>query len=95
MAELGPLDVALVPIWGWGPSLGPGHLDPAGAAAAVALIGPRLVIPIHWATYLPYHYRADHPLLREPGRAFAAAMRLRAPEVEVALLAPGESLEVS
>jgi hypothetical protein len=33
MATLAPdLDVALVPIWGWGPSLGPGHLDPRRAA---------------------------------------------------------------
>jgi L-ascorbate metabolism protein UlaG (beta-lactamase superfamily) len=23
----GGLDVALLPVWGWGPSLGPGHLD--------------------------------------------------------------------
>src|SRR3954452_170505 len=29
MAGLVPdLDLALIPIWGWGPSLGPGHLDP-------------------------------------------------------------------
>src|SRR5262249_29791119 len=36
MAGLVPeLDVALIPIWGWGPSLGPGHLDPERAAEAV------------------------------------------------------------
>jgi Mycobacterial 4 TMS phage holin, superfamily IV/Beta-lactamase superfamily domain len=29
------LDVALVPIWGWGPSLGPGHLDPRRAGSSV------------------------------------------------------------
>ena len=23
-----PIDVALLPVWGWGPTLGPGHLDP-------------------------------------------------------------------
>jgi L-ascorbate metabolism protein UlaG (beta-lactamase superfamily) len=94
MTELGPLDVALVPIWGWGPSLGPGHLDPAAAADVVALIRPRLVIPIHWATYLPFYYGPDHPLLRDPGEAFTTAMRSRAPEIRVALLAPGESAEV-
>jgi L-ascorbate metabolism protein UlaG (beta-lactamase superfamily) len=94
MSELGPLDAALVPIWGWGPSLGPGHLDPEGAAEVVALIGPRLVVPIHWATYLPFHYGAGHALLREPGERFTAAMRTRAPDVRVALLSPGESVEV-
>ena len=31
----GRVDVALIPIWGWGPSLGPGHLDPDGAARAI------------------------------------------------------------
>jgi L-ascorbate metabolism protein UlaG (beta-lactamase superfamily) len=94
MSELGPLDAALVPIWGWGPSLGPGHLDPAGAAEVVALIRPRLVVPIHWGTYLPLGYGAGHPLLRDPGRAFAAAMRERAPDVRVELLAPGERVRV-
>ena len=33
MAELrGSVNVALLPVWGWGPSIGPGHLDPQGAA---------------------------------------------------------------
>jgi L-ascorbate metabolism protein UlaG (beta-lactamase superfamily) len=94
MAELGPLDVALVPIWGWGPSLGPGHLDPDGAAAAVALMRPRIVVPIHWATYLPFGYGSGHRLLTQPGRAFAAAMRERAPDVRVAMPAPGGSVEI-
>jgi L-ascorbate metabolism protein UlaG (beta-lactamase superfamily) len=94
MAELGPLDLALVPIWGWGGSLGPGHLDPEAAARAVALLQPRVVVPIHWATYLPLGYRADHKLLREPGRAFAAHVAELAPSVRVALLSPGESLDL-
>ncbi|WP_250279662.1 MBL fold metallo-hydrolase [Frankia sp. Cppng1_Ct_nod] len=36
MADLAPLgiDLALVPVGGWGPNLGPGHLDPAGAVEA-------------------------------------------------------------
>jgi L-ascorbate metabolism protein UlaG (beta-lactamase superfamily) len=92
MAELGPLDVALVPIWGWGSSLGPGHLDPRAAARAVAMLAPRVAIPIHWATYLPYGYRRDHPLLRDPGAAFAEHARELAPAARVALLRPGESL---
>ena len=32
MADLAPVDVALLPIWGWGSTLGEGHLDPARAA---------------------------------------------------------------
>jgi L-ascorbate metabolism protein UlaG (beta-lactamase superfamily) len=94
MAELGPLDAALVPIWGWGGSLGPGHLDPEAAARAVALLRPRIVVPIHWATYLPYGYRADHPLLRDPGRDFAAHAAALAPSARVELLSPGDSLDL-
>src|SRR3954453_8080598 len=37
------IDVALLPVWGWGPNLGPGHLDPVTAAEAVGLIQPRTV----------------------------------------------------
>ena len=55
MAELGPVDVALLPIWGWGPTLGPGHLDPDRAAEAAALLRARVVVPIHWGTYAPWH----------------------------------------
>jgi L-ascorbate metabolism protein UlaG (beta-lactamase superfamily) len=36
MGELGPVDVGLIPIWGWGPALGGGHLDPKRAAEAAA-----------------------------------------------------------
>ena len=48
-----PLDVALLPIWGWGPTLGEGHLDPERAAEAVSLLAPRIVIPIHWGSLHP------------------------------------------
>src|SRR5213079_3001561 len=50
-----PVDVALLPIWGWGPTMGPGHMDPGRAAEAAALLGARLAIPIHWGTYYPVH----------------------------------------
>ena len=49
MADLAPVDVALLPIWGWGPSLGEGHLDPTRAATAATLLQARMVIPVHWA----------------------------------------------
>ena len=44
------VDVALLPVWGWGPSLGPGHLDPVRAAEAVARVQPRIAVPVHWGT---------------------------------------------
>ena len=55
----GTIDVALLPVWGWGRSLGPGHLDPERAAQAAARIAPRVAIPIHWGTFsLPWPYPA-------------------------------------
>ena len=40
------LDLALLPVWGWGPSLGPGHLDPERAARAAAMLSPRVAVPV-------------------------------------------------
>ncbi|MCB0831326.1 MAG: MBL fold metallo-hydrolase, partial [Solirubrobacterales bacterium] len=52
LSELaGGLEIALLPIWGWGHKLGPGHMDPRGAALAAAMLQPELTIPIHWGTY--------------------------------------------
>ncbi len=61
MAHLGPIDVALIPIWGWGPTLGERHLNPRSAAAAVQAISPRRVVPIHWGTYSPIRPRPGSP----------------------------------
>ena len=95
MAQLrGSTTVALLPIWGWGARLGPGHLDPERAAAAAALIAPAVVIPIHWGTFAlgrPARRPADP---QRPVREFARFMRQNAPDVEVRVLAPGERTEI-
>jgi L-ascorbate metabolism protein UlaG (beta-lactamase superfamily) len=93
MAELGPVDVALIPIWGWGPTLGRGgHLDPVRAAEAVSRVSPKMAIPIHWGTYFPIHLglRGAPRFLALPPAAFVAAVRERAPGVDVRVLRPGE-----
>ena len=41
MSDLAPVDVALLPIWGWGSTLGEGHLDPGRAAEAVRILDAR------------------------------------------------------
>jgi len=94
MSELGPVDIALVPIWGWGPGLGAGHLDPKGAAEAVALLRPELVVPIHWGTYFPLHLglRGAPDFIDLPPTEFVAAVRETAPDVPVHVLRPGQSL---
>lgn len=88
------LDVALMPIWGWGASLGPGHLDPRRAAEALALLRPRVAVPIHWGTYYPVQAtRLRLPaFLREPVWAFARHAAELAPEVDVRVLEVGGEL---
>jgi L-ascorbate metabolism protein UlaG (beta-lactamase superfamily) len=85
------LDVALLPVGGWGPTLGPGHLDPLDAARALRLLSPRVAIPIHWGTLLPMgisgRYRAR---LGDPPRQFAEHAASLAPAVEVRILEPGQ-----
>ncbi|HET7509985.1 MAG TPA: MBL fold metallo-hydrolase [Solirubrobacterales bacterium] len=97
MRELDPdLDLALLPIWGWGPNVGEGHLDPAGAARAAAALSPRLAVPIHWGTFYPLGLNRLRPRpLRTPGREFAARMRELAPQVETRVLSPGESTSLA
>ncbi|HET6510281.1 MAG TPA: MBL fold metallo-hydrolase [Baekduia sp.] len=95
MAHIGEsgLHVALLPIAGWGPKLGPGHLDPERAAKAAALLRPAVVVPIHWGTFVPAQLvRGREALLSEPMPAFAKALAAHAPDVRLAALAPGETL---
>jgi len=96
MADLGDLDVALLPVWGWGPSLGAGHLPPERAAQALTLLEPRMAIPIHWGTLRRVgHARRMRDLLIDPPRAFAREAARLAPGVRVEILEPGESIELA
>lgn len=93
MQALAPLTVALLPVWGYGPTLGPGHLDPQRAAEATALLRPRFAVPIHWGTYFPYPLGlTGHRLLREPPQSFASRVEATNPETEVVVLQPGGRL---
>ena len=87
----GMLDVSLLPVWGWGPRVGPGHMNPSRAARAAALIRPRIAVPIHWGTLMRpgVWWRHDTAL---PTRQFAELVAQQAPEVTVRVLAPGERL---
>jgi L-ascorbate metabolism protein UlaG (beta-lactamase superfamily) len=91
------LDVALLPIWGWGPSMGPGHMDPVRAAQAAALLGARAAIPIHWGTYYPIHLgvRGRPSYLDRPPELFREALREYSPMTELRVLRPGESAPLS
>ena len=96
MASLDDIDVALLPIWGWGSSLGVGHLDPTRAATATGLIRPGIVVPIHWGTYAPEDGRRQLPSWFEtPPDLFATALDDADLSNHLHLLQPGESVTVS
>ena len=92
------IDVAVLPVWGWGADLGPGHLDPVQAAEAVARLRPRAAVPVHWgtlapagATRLPTPLRARmRRLLVEPPLTFAREVAARGLPTEVVVARPGE-----
>lgn len=97
MADVGQdLDLALLPIWGWGSTLGPGHLDPERAARAAALLSPGIAIPIHWGTLYPLGLARLRPdPLRLPPDEFETWMGKLAPQVEARVLAPGEATSLA
>jgi L-ascorbate metabolism protein UlaG (beta-lactamase superfamily) len=89
------LDVALLPIWGWGPTLGPGHLDPHRAAEALTLLQPRLAIPIHWGSLHPFGLGWLKPgFLTEPPLVFVRQAAHIAPEVKIHVVNPGQTISL-
>ncbi|WAC57109.1 MBL fold metallo-hydrolase [Gordonia sp. SL306] len=87
-------DLALLPVGGWGPTLGAGHLNPVRAVAAAEMIGARRAVPIHYGTLWPIGLDRMRPeLFHDPGAAFvreAAEHGVAATE-----LAPGDRLVTS
>jgi L-ascorbate metabolism protein UlaG (beta-lactamase superfamily) len=95
MAGLTDIDVALLPIWGWGSTLGTGHLDPTRAATASTLIQPRIVVPIHWGTYSPEDGRRRLPTWFEgPPELFRKELEAINEESRLRVLQPGGSIDV-
>ncbi|MFE9560768.1 MBL fold metallo-hydrolase [Streptomyces sp. NPDC006487] len=93
--EVGPVDVALLPVGGWGPYLGPGHLDAAGAARALALLAPAAAVPVHWGTYWPIGMDMVRPHeFHAPGEEFVRCARREAPKVTVRVPAHGERVRL-
>jgi L-ascorbate metabolism protein UlaG (beta-lactamase superfamily) len=89
MSALSPLDLALIPVGGWGPSLGTGHLDPAGAAEAVRRAKAAVSVPVHYGTFWPIGCGRLRPeLFHTPAQTFT---RLAGRHTEVRVLAHGAS----
>ncbi len=87
----GTLDAALLPVWGWGPYLGPGHMDPRRAAEAARLVAARVTVPIHWGALFPRGLHRVWPQrLVQPPQEFARHVQGAGIETDVRVLAPGE-----
>ena len=92
MADLDGIDLAAIPISGWWKRLGPGHLDEARAAEAVARVDPTRVLPIHWGTYSPEDLRLRIPRWAVAnGRRFAEELARRGLEDRLVRLEPGQT----
>ncbi len=93
MVTFDDVDLALLPIWGWGSTLGTGHLDPERAARASALMRPGLVVPIHWGTYAPEDGRRALPKwFTNAPELFAEAMAESGQSDRLRLVDPGATI---
>jgi L-ascorbate metabolism protein UlaG (beta-lactamase superfamily) len=95
MTEIGDLgiDLALLPVAGWGPRLPPGHMDPLRAATALKALRPQVAVPIHWGTFATaWAARLPAADRRSPADRFARAAADVAPAVRVCVLEPGARL---
>jgi L-ascorbate metabolism protein UlaG (beta-lactamase superfamily) len=97
MADVGPgIDLAVLPISGWGLSLAPGHLNPLRAAQALQLLGARRAIPVHWGGLrIPVLWALRRAYFANAGADFQAHARTLAPEVDAFVAAHGQSFQVS
>jgi L-ascorbate metabolism protein UlaG (beta-lactamase superfamily) len=96
MAELAPdLDLAILPVGGWGPTLRGGHMDPVRAAEALTLLRPRAAVAVHWGTLWPIGMsRIRRERFEGPARRFIEEASRVAPDVVIPLLDPGDRFDV-
>lgn len=95
LAVPGTLDVALLPVWGWGPNLGPGHLNPTRAAEAADRLRATYSVPIHWGTLAPlglHRLRLSH--LYDPPHEFARAVESAGTATTVLVTDPGRRVAI-
>jgi len=93
--RLGRIDMALVPVGGWGPSLGAGHLDARQAAAVVCHASPEHAVPVHWGTWWPVGLRDRPDLIDSPGPEFAEQVSRLGCSTSVHVLRHAESLTLN
>jgi L-ascorbate metabolism protein UlaG (beta-lactamase superfamily) len=94
MDTFGPLDLALIPVGGWGPTLhAHEHLDPAQAAEALRRVRAAWAVPVHYGTLWPVGLgRLRRHMFSAPGASFARHASATAPDTQVRVLGQGETL---
>jgi L-ascorbate metabolism protein UlaG (beta-lactamase superfamily) len=95
MDEVQAVDLAIVPIGGWGPTLGKDHMSPEAAVQAVTTIGARWSLPVHYGTFWPLGLRRVHPanhrrLFEGPSPRFLAALAEAQTEAVAVIPDPGQ-----
>ena len=92
----GPIDVALVPVGGWGPRLSPGHMGPQQAAEACRLSGARHAVPVHWKTlHVPAGEMLPRGWMDVAGPRFVEAVARHAPGCHALGLELGDSVSIT
>ena len=96
MSDLGPLDLALIPVGGWGPTLhAHEHLDPGQAAEALRRVKAAWSVPVHYGTFWPVGMgRVRQHMFDRPGPEFARLAAGTAPDSQVRVLRHGETLTI-
>ncbi len=96
-----PLAVALLPVWGWGLTLGPGHMNPERAVTCVDLCEPEIAVPIHWGSLLPVGVAQARHLVpaiertvTEPAIEFGQRAQARGFGDSVRIVQPGDWLNL-
>jgi L-ascorbate metabolism protein UlaG (beta-lactamase superfamily) len=88
-----PVDLAVVPIGGWGPKLSPGHMGPVQAARACHLSGARWAVPVHWKTlHVPAGRMFPRGWMDSAGPRYEEAMAREAPSCRPVVLDIGGML---
>jgi len=82
------IDLAMLPVGAYAPAwfMGPHHMNPEQALDALAVLGARAMVPMHWGTF----QLTDEPL-QEPIERLKKAWTERRPAAKLHLLRVGET----
>jgi L-ascorbate metabolism protein UlaG (beta-lactamase superfamily) len=91
----GSIGVAIVPVGGWGLTLGRDHLEPREAARVVAGLRVAVAVPIHWGSLrIPVLWRLRRDWFLDSAAAFARECAEVAPDVDVPAAGQGTPVPI-